>query len=66
MLACRSTHAALVCDIDLEHWEGTEPSLNAADVEIVIGKVKGNVSRSRISNPCLLGPAPRPFSLLFA
>ena len=57
---------ASVADTVLESWEGADPSQSPAVAEIIIGKVNVKVSRSRISNPAVLGPAPRPFSLLFA
>ena len=61
-----SLSCASVADTGLESWEGADPSQSPAAAEIMIGKVNGKVSRSRISNPSVLGPAPRPFSLLFA
>ena len=52
---------------DLEHWEGTEPSLNVAGVEkIVIGKIEAKVGRSPSSNPRFLGPARCPFVMHLA
>ena len=61
-----SLSCASVADTGLESWEGADPSQSPTVAEIIIGKVKVKVSRSRISNPVVLGPAPRPFSLLFA
>ena len=53
------------CDeTDLQPREGTDPSLIPTVVDIMIGKVRAKVSRSHISNPSLLDPEPRPFSLL--
>ena len=67
-LCALSLSCASVANTVLEFWEGADPSQNATAAEIIIGKVKDKVkvSRSRISNPAVLGPAPRPFSLLFA
>ena len=62
---CRSRAQAL----RTQSWSSGREQLrsqNATAAEIIIGKVKVKVSRSRISNPAVLGPAPRPFSLLFA
>ena len=50
-------------ETDLQPREGTDPSLDPSDVEIMIGKVNGQVSRSRTSNPSLLGPESCLFSL---
>ena len=65
-MCAMSLSCASVANTRLEFWEGAAPSQNATAAEIIIGKVKVKVSRSRISNPAVLGPAPRPFSLLFA
>ena len=65
-LCALSLSCASVANTVLEFWEGADPSQNPTAAEIIIGKVKVKVSRSRISNPAVLGPAPRPFSLLFA
>ena len=51
---------------DMASREGTEPSLNLLVTEIVIGKIGAKASRSLASNPSLLDPERRPFSLLVA
>jgi hypothetical protein len=61
---CALSPRVRACDkTDLQPREGTDPSLIPAVLDIIIGKIGGKVSRSRTSNPSLLGPVPRPFSL---
>ena len=64
---CALSPRVRACDeTDLQPREGTDPSLIPTVVDIIIGKVRVKVSRSPTSNPRLLGPARRPFSLLIA
>ena len=51
---------------DMASCANTEPSLNLLVTEIVIGKIGAKASRSLASNPSLLDPERRPFSLLVA
>ena len=64
---CALSPRVHACDeTDLQPREGTDPSLIPTVVDIIIGKVRVKVSRSPTSNPRLLEPARRPFSLLIA